>query len=251
VVIIDSDMLVTRRLDPILERVEEGKVCLFADIEDQRNRFIPEWQQAFDLAAPLRRQHYMNAGFIALSTRHWPELLRRYWELCRSIPSDRTLADAGDYDQPYWGGDQDAINALLMSEVDAEAVVELPEAEGPSPELLHEVRILDERTLKCELRGHTPYLLHYWGGPKPWARNAWIRVSRDAYVRLLGRVLLASDAPVRMKPAELPLWLRPGPVGRSSLAILSALNRTARFVLARIPRRVRRSLAGTIRRIAR
>ena len=98
----------------------------------------------------------MNAGFIALSTRHHPDLLRRYWELCRRIPPDRTMSTASDYDQPYWGGDQDAINALLMSEVDADAVVELPQEEGPSPELLHDVRVVDERTLECELRGHRP-----------------------------------------------------------------------------------------------
>ena len=173
----------------------------------------------------------MNAGFIALSTRHHPDLLRRYWELCRRIPSDRTLVAASEYDQPFWGGDQDAINALLMSEVDADAVVELPQEEGPSPELLHDVRIVDERTLECELRGHTPYLLHYWGGPKPWARNAWMRVSRDAYVRLMPRVLLGPDVPVRLDPAELPLWLRPTPAGRATLAVLSGVNRTARRLL--------------------
>ena len=251
VVVIDSDMIVTRSLDPVLEQVEDGKVCMFADIEDQRDRFIPEWQEAFALAAPLRRQHYMNAGFIAFSTRHWPDLLRRYWELCRSIPSERTLVGACDYDQPYWGGDQDAINALLMSEVDAEAVVELPQAEGPSPELLHEVRIVDEHTLECELRGHRPFLLHYWGGPKPWSRNAWMRVSRDAYVRLMPRVLFAPDAPVPMSPTELPLWLRPGRAGRSLLMLLSGVNRAARFALGRAPLRVRRRLAGAIRRVAR
>jgi hypothetical protein len=252
VVIIDSDMLVTRALDPVLEQVETGSVCMFADIEDQRDRRIPQWEEAFALTSPLRHgQHYMNAGFIALSTRHHPELLRRYWELCRRIPSDRTLVAASEYDQPFWGGDQDAINALLMSEVDADAVVELPQEEGPSPELLHDVRIVDERTLECELRGHTPYILHYWGGPKPWARNAWMRVSRDAYVRLMPRVLLGPDVPVRLDPAELPLWLRPTPVGRATLAMLSGVNRTARRLLEYVPRTARRRMASGIRRLAR
>lgn len=252
VVIIDSDMIVTRPLDPVLERVEAGKVCMFADIEDQRHRFVPDWQDAFGLTAPLRRgQHYMNAGFIALSTRHHPDLLGRYWELCRRIPSGQTLVAASEYDQPFWGGDQDAINALLMSEVDADAVVELPQEEGPSPELLHDVRVVDERTLECELRGHRPYLLHYWGGPKPWARDAWIRVSRDAYVRLLPRVLLEPDVPVRLEPSELPLWLRRTPAGRGSLAAVGAVNRGARSVLARVPTGARRRLARGARRLAR
>jgi hypothetical protein len=251
VVVIDSDMIVTRPLDPVLEEVERGKVCLFADIEDQRHRFIPEWEEAFGLRAPLRRQNYMNAGFIALSTDHAPDLLRRYWELCHRIPQEQTLVGGGAYDQPFWGGDQDAINALLMSEVEPGAVVELPDVEGPSPELLHDVRIVDERTLACELRGHRPYLLHYWGGPKPWESNAWLRVSRDAYVRLMRRVLFASDAPVPMDPGELPLWLRPSRRGRATLVILSAFNRTVRRALALVPAESRRRLARAVRRWAR
>jgi hypothetical protein len=252
VVIIDSDMIVTRALDPVLERAEAGSVCMFADIEDQRDRRIPEWEDAFALSAPLRTgQHYMNAGFIALSTRHHPDLLRRYWELCRRIPPDRTIVEASEYDQPFWGGDQDAINALLMSEVETGTAVELPQEEGPSPELLHDVRIVDEHTLECELRGHRPYLLHYWGGPKPWARNAWMRVSRDAYVRLMPRVLVGADVTVRLDPAELPLWLRPTPAGRGALAVLSGVNRTARRVLKRMPRGARSRMAGGIRRLAR
>jgi hypothetical protein len=159
--LIDSDMIVTRSLEPVLERAEAGQVCMFADIQDQRHRFVPEWEDAFGLTAPLRRAHYMNAGFIALSTRHHPDLLRRYWEVCRRIPSGQTLVAASDYDQPFWGGDQDAINALLMSEVDRDAVTELPHEEGPSPELLHDVRVLDERTLECELRDTGPTSSYY------------------------------------------------------------------------------------------
>lgn len=251
VVVIDSDMMVTRPLDPVLEQVESGSVCLFADIEDQRHRFVPEWQEAFGLGAPLRRQNYMNAGFIALSTHHHPDLLRRYWELCQRIPSERTLVGGAEYDQPFWGGDQDAINALLMSEVDASAVVELPAEEGPSPELLHDVKVVDERTLACELHGHAPYLMHYWGGPKPWAPNAWMRVSRDAYVRLMPRVLFGADAPVRLDPSEVPVWLRPSRRGRATLLVLSAINRTARWVLERLPDGARRRFARAVRRLAR
>ena len=78
---------------------------MFVYIEDQRDRRIPEWEEAFALTSPLRRgQHYMKcACFIALSTRHHPDLLRRYWELCRRIPADRTIVEAErTHDQPYW-----------------------------------------------------------------------------------------------------------------------------------------------------
>jgi hypothetical protein len=247
-VVIDSDMMVTRPLDPIVEQAAAGKVCLFADIEDQRHRWIPEWEQAFGLAQPPRRQHYLNAGFIALSTTHWPDLLRRYWECCERIPAGHTMASDAPYEQPFWGGDQDAINALLMSEVDEEAIVELPEAEGPSADLLGAVRVRDERTLECELRGRRPYLMHYWGGPKPWQRQAWMRVRRDAFVTLMPRVLFGPDVPVRMDPRELPRWARPGRVGGAELSALTLLNGGARLALRAVPRHTRARLARAIRR---
>jgi hypothetical protein len=240
VVVIDSDMIVTRSLDPILERAAAGEVCLFADIADQRSRFFSEWREVFQLRAPLRRgQHYLNAGFIAFSTEHWPDLLRRYWETCQRIPAGTTLAVGAEYDQPFWGGDQDAINALLMSEVDGAAVTELPQAEGPSADLLTGVRVDDVRTLACSLRGHRPYLLHYWGGPKPWASSAWMRVRRNAYVKFMPRVLLAPDVRVRISPDELPPWLRPGRAGAAELRALDAMNAVVRTALALAPKRAR------------
>jgi hypothetical protein len=248
VVMIDSDMIVTRPLDPVLELADAGSVCLFGDPDD---RWFAEWEEAFGLSAPPRRQGYLNAGFIALSTHHWPKLLGRFWEACRRIPDDALRGAGGAYEQPFWNADQDAINALLMSEVSADAVVELPPVESPSPDELDDVTIVDERTLACEHRGHRPYLLHYWGGPKPWQPQAWMRATDNAYVRLMPRVLFAPDVPVRMRPAELPIWLRPGLAGRASLAVLSAVNRGARVVLARIPPGARRRLARAIRTIGR
>lgn len=252
VVVIDSDMIVTRSLDPILEQAAAGKVCLFADIEDQRNRRIPEWEQAFGLARPPREgQHYLNAGFICLSSDHHPGLLERYWDLCKSIPPGTTMTAGAGYYQPFWGGDQDAINALLMSEVDADAVVELPELEGPSADWLGEVRIEDEQTLRCTLRGHETYLLHYWGGPKPWHSQSWMRVQRDAYVRLMPRVLFADDVAVKVSPEELPAWMRPGAAAGAALAGLGAINGSARALLDRVPPETRGRLAKAIRRVGR
>jgi hypothetical protein len=245
VVLIDSDMIVTRRLDPLLELADGGKVCLFADVDD---RWFAEWEDGFGLAAPPRRQSYLNSGFIALSTNHWPALLRRFWETCQRIPPEQLRAAGADWTQPFWNADQDAINALLMSEVDADSVMELPLEESPSPELLDRVRVTDEQSLSCELGEHRPYMLHYWGGPKPWQAQAWMRVTRNAYVRLMPRVLFAADAPVRMRPAELPLWLRPTPPGRATLAVLSGVNRVARFLLSRFPDNLRLRMARAIRR---
>jgi hypothetical protein len=245
VVIIDGDMIVTRSLDPLMDLAEQGKVCLFSDIEEQRSRWFEEWQQIFGLSRPLRRQDYLNAGFVAFSTEHLPELLRRYWECCEQIPAEQTMGRGGDYFGPFWGGDQDALNALLMSEVSQEAIVGLPEEEGPSADLLTEVRVLDERTLACTLRGGRPYLLHYWGGPKPWEPRAWMRVRRNAYVQLMPRLLFKTDVPIAIPPDDLPGWLRPGLGHGLELRVLSAVNGAARGVLRLLSGRTR----GRLRRL--
>lgn len=249
VVIIDSDMIVTRSLAPILAQAAAGKVCLFSDIEDQRDRWLPEWEQAFGLARPPRRQPYLNAGFICFSTDHHPDLLRRYWELCSNIPLGGTMGAGGAYDQPYWAGDQDALNALLMSEVEADAVVGLPEREGPSADWLGDVEVEDARTLRCRLDGHSPYLLHYWGGPKPWHGQSWMRVQRDAYIELMPRVLFEDDVAVRVDPSELPAWLRPGRSARAALTAIGAVNSGARRALELVPDGTRRRLARAVRRL--
>lgn len=251
IALIDSDMIVTRGLHPIIEQADAGKVCLFADIPDQRHRYSPEWERVFELKRPPRTgQHYLNAGFICFSTEHHPDLLGRYWELCSKIPADAIFSVGAEYYQPFWGGDQEAINALLMSEVDADAVLELPEQEGPSPRWLADVRVEDPKALRCTLDGHSPYLLHYWGTPKPWQRQSWLRVQRDAYVELMPRVLFADDCPVRVDPEEVPPWMRPGRGPASARTALGVVNRTARSGLDRIPKGVRSRLARAARRLA-
>jgi hypothetical protein len=248
IVVIDSDMIVTRSLDPILDQVALGKVCLFADIEDQRDRRFAEWEEVFGLGRPPRRQHYLNSGFIALSTEHHPDLLSRFWEVCNRIPVEGLVQSGADYEQPFWGGDQDAINALLMSEVDADDVLELPELEGPSPTWLDRVRIEDARSLRCTIDGYSPYLLHYWGTPKPWQPRSWLRVERDAYVELMPRVLFAADCPVRVDPHEVPPWMRQGRGAAAARSALGAINRTGRRGLELLPDRWRTGLARAARR---
>jgi hypothetical protein len=166
VFVIDGDMIVTRSLDPIAARCEAGEVCAISDIPDQRDRWFGEWQQALELACPPRRaQTYVNGGLLALSVEHHPHLLRRFLEVSERLPVDQHMSSGGRYEQPFWAGDQDALNALLMSEVAAEQVTVLPAEDGPAADLLAQVHVDDPRTLRCSVRGRSPFLLHYWGGP--------------------------------------------------------------------------------------
>lgn len=155
-VFLDSDMIVTRSLDRLVERAAAGKILMFSDIEPQRERWFAEWEQLFGLDGPPRRQPYLNAGFVAMSADHWPGLLERWWRACRLIPLERTQSAGARSSDPFCFADQDALNALLMSEVPREKVVGLPELEGPSADLLPRVKVVDEQCLACRLGGQSP-----------------------------------------------------------------------------------------------
>jgi hypothetical protein len=212
VVVVDSDMIVTRSLADIAALAGDGRICIFPDPPPHRDRWFAEWEEELELRAPLRRRTYLNAGFLALSTDHWPDLLARWWELCDRVPREQHF---GRFEQPFWAGDQDVLNAILSSEVPEEALAELPEEGEAYPDDLLETVVVDEQTLRCELRGRAPTILHYSLGPKAWERKAWVRLRDDAYVRLLPRLLFGDDVAVRLESKSVPLWLRPGARARA------------------------------------
>jgi len=141
-----------------------------------------------------------------------------------------------DWEQPFWDGDQDALNALLMSEIPKGKVAAWPQY---VTDLLMDVEVVDETTLTCLYRGDQARLLHHTGGPKPWRREAWMRVQRNAYVQLLPRLLFEPDVEVRLSPSDLPIWLRPNPLGRALLRALTTSNRAARYVVSHTSGRAR------------
>src|SRR4029453_18470769 len=65
VVFIDSDIIVTDSLDGVLALASSGRICAVADGHSER--FFSEWADFFPLARVLRRQVYVNSGFLALS----------------------------------------------------------------------------------------------------------------------------------------------------------------------------------------
>ena len=159
VVLVDSDMIVTTALEPILERAAGGKICAFPNHYSALWRRFDEWSEIFGLAAPLRSEIYLNSGFVAVSVDHWPALFRRWWEACEQI--EIHLESGGDpelVDQP----DQDALNAILRSEITPEAVEVLPAYEWH----LDRVEIEDERTLRCRAGEQMQPLLHTPRTPK-------------------------------------------------------------------------------------
>jgi hypothetical protein len=212
VVFIDSDIVVTGSLEPIFDAARRGQVCAYPDPDP--GRWFAEWDVEFGLP-PMRRQTYVNTGFVALSTRAWPEAVERWWALCQKIRTHPTLYE-GARNGPTSQADQDAFNALMMSEFPSDALAPLRAEEGPITQasIRDEVQVLDERSLSCVRRGVPVRLIHWASRPKPWAPDAPPARSRHAYARLLFRAATWPDAPVRLSTNEFPWWMREDPVSR-------------------------------------
>jgi len=216
VVMIDSDVLVTAALAPILRDAERGLIAAFVDLlallRDPPNRAFREWEETLDLAKPLRPQPYLNSGLIAFSVAAWPRLVDRWREACdvaaRAAERDRHRRLAWP-ENPFAFTEQDALNALLMSEVPAEAIAAYDYALAPITQW-QSVGIRDTSRLRCVNYGRETLLLHHTSRPKAWERRGWLPGSYRAFADLLPRVLFAEDVPLRLDPADVPPWLRSG-----------------------------------------
>ncbi len=234
-------MIICAPLDEAFDQAESGKICVFPDHEADQERWFTEWTSALSLGAPLRHETYVNAGFVVLSEERWPNLLTRWWDANSAIPMSEMFVSSG----PFRDADQDVLNAILMSELPPDAVSLLPYAgEAYSPRL-DSVRVVDEIRLACSFEGHPISILHQSGGPKAWLRDGrgYRYARRNAYVRLLSRVLFGADITMRLEPHEVPWWLRPSRntlfgrarFGATRLAFMSA--KRARNAVLRLERR--------------
>jgi hypothetical protein len=235
VVVIDSDMIVTGPLDHITALAAEGQICAYPDIPEVRGRWFGEWEETLGLASPLRPDIYVNSGLVAFSTAHWPELLERWREVCESIPPSEMWGSRSPFNAP----DQDALNALLMSEIPRAALTLLPKGEDPFG---GDATVDDYETLRCSVDGRPAKILHLVDSPKPWEPSGWLRLAGTDYARLMRRLLFASDVPLRLDPDQVPLWLRPTRRGELALRTLGAGNRGIVRVAHKLPEPLRTRL---------
>lgn len=206
-VIIDSDMIVVDSLEPLIDKARRGKFCTFANPE--ADRWFAEWQDIFELKRPVRKQTYFCTGFQVFSTEHFPTLLAEWWEACRLIWSYPTCQEGANLSRsPTSQSDQDALNAIMMSGYPESAVYWAPADGQVHRPFLREVKIRDIRTLRCEFRGRQPSILHASMLPKPWMRSG---TARDAYDKLLRRLLTRSDVFLKLPPSMVDPFLKPGP----------------------------------------
>jgi hypothetical protein len=229
VAIVDSDIIVTALLDGVLASARDGKIVVFPDPEERR--WFAEWQDIFGLPGAPRRQTYVNSGFVVFSSTRWSHLLEHWWHACERIFHDPTIREGAARNHPTSQSDQDAFNALLMSEVAPDAIALQPKHAMVFRWDFERVRVEDESSLRCDFEGTRVVALHAVAGPKSWQRAAaGEATTRNAYVRLLRRLLVGSDAAVRVPASDVPVWLRPGFAGRLSLAVRSVLPRNTGLV---------------------
>jgi hypothetical protein len=170
VVLIDSDIVVTGRLDEALDLAREGRIVAApAWMEAARSRWFAECEPTLKLRALLRRKDWFHAGFVVLDVERWPNLPERWWELNELVPAEQAVLD----NQPFNAQDADSLNALLMSEISRSALALLPEGDEAFG---GQVTIEDIESLRCTVNGRPTRLLHYWDSPKPC--QAWAGFER-------------------------------------------------------------------------
>ncbi len=231
VVILDSDIIVTARLDELVEAARAGRIVVFPESDRYVTRRFTEWRELFDLPLVPRVQPYVNSGFVGLAVDAHGGFLGRWWDECQRLarrdPSDEqrnvsTLAD------------QDVLNALLMSEVAIDDIAFQDHRTSPmKPWELAHTKVLDFDGIRCSHEGVATVLLHSTDTPKPWRREAMVELREGAYVRCLRRLLTGPDLAIRLPASEVPPWLRAGVSGALALRGLQLLTMT---------RRVRRAL---------
>ena len=169
VAIIDSDMIVCASLAPALSLATRRQDLPLrrAGLAERSRSMVPGVARA--LCAPC------PAPPAAVSQQR----LRRLLDRSVAAPAGGLVGgvlahtSAGSVftsrDHALRLGDSDALNAILMSEVDAESVV-LP-ADGLQAAPGDEVVVADEDRLVCLREGVQVSLLHHWARPKVWSRQ--------------------------------------------------------------------------------
>jgi hypothetical protein len=203
-VLLDADIIVTRRLTPLIDDAARGRVVAF---RNHRDRFVAEWEQLPGLG-PMRRQPYLCSGLVAMARDPGDEILATMRKLSERVRIDLTHFDRHVDDYPLLYADQDVLNAILASRIERDRIVGLDHRLAPMPPF-EGVAVKDEHALRCVLEdGRDAFAIHHSLLPKPWQRPAYDGV----YSRLLRRLLAGPDAPITPPRRDVPLGLREGAI---------------------------------------
>ena len=206
-VLIDADMIVTRPLAELIESAAPGRVVA---VRNEIDRHVPQWGELLDLGTP-RRQPYLSSGLVFLGGSVGGEVIR-LMDACQARADFDLSVDfsrKGAPDHPFRYLDQDVLNAILSTRVQADRVIALDNRLAPN-QPFRGLRLLDQRALRCAYEdGEQPYVVHHYIR-KPWLEPMY----HGLYSRLLARLLLEPDVAVRVPESEVPLRMRSGPLAR-------------------------------------
>lgn len=213
-ILIDTDMIVTRSMSGLFESAAAGKVTAF---RNDTERHVPAWGDVLTLGA-VRRQPYVSFGMLAIGADPGLEVLRLIEDRQDVIDFDRTYwreRRMTDYELLY--ADQDVLNAILASRIEADRLVALDSELAPLPPFAG-VRIVDRERLRCRLAdGREPLVLHHWLA-KPWLQET----HHGVYSQLLQRLLSGDDVAVEVPPEMVPLRFRSGLRARAARTRINA-----------------------------
>jgi hypothetical protein len=203
-ILLDTDIIVTRRLTELIEIARRGSVVAFVDKPPNDDRFFSEWAPALGLQE-LRRQPYVNAGQLLVPDALQRTLLPAWNAGLGLVDVSRSWHGRGRLTDPFYFGDQDVLNAILAGTLEASQITILDHRLAPHPPFPG-LRLTSSDELRCSYRdGKQPFLLHHT------LAKPWLKATRtNAYSLLLPRLLLAPDVALRLEPEDLPLRLREG-----------------------------------------
>jgi hypothetical protein len=199
IVLIDTDLIVTRPLTPLIHNADGAEVVAFRNRSD---RFFSAWGEHLGLGE-ARPRPYVSSSLVFLHG--GSEVLPLMDRLRSRVDFQRTFWRQNDPEYPFLLGDQDLLNAILAIRLDPGQVVEL-EARLEAVPPFAGLSVLDEEALTCSYEdGVVPYVLHHFL-TKPWLEPTMGGV----YTQLLLRLLLGPDVAIRVHQRDLPLHLQPG-----------------------------------------
>jgi hypothetical protein len=201
-VLIDTDVIVTRPLTDLIETAAGGRVVGFRNFSD---RFFPEWGSLLDLGTP-RRRPYISVSLVLLGGELGSEVMRLLDDRQRRVDFDDSLYGRNLPDYPFTYPEQDVLNAVIATRQEAEPLVAI-NSRGEVVPPFEGLSLVDARSLRCaDEDGTEPYFLHHFMDHKPWLEAT----EPGVYSRLLTRLLVADDVAVRVPKRQVPLRLREG-----------------------------------------
>ena len=222
-VLIDTDMIVTASLAPLIERAADAVVAF----ENDAQRFVPEWGELLDLGE-TRPGPYVSSGLVAAGGETGARLLMLMDDRQDRVDISRTIFGSGEEGYPFRFPEQDVLNAILRTRVPADRLEALPHRLAPVPPFAG-VRLDDLESVRCRYDdGAVPYVLHHFHR-KPWLDPIY----HGLYSRLLARLLLGPGLAIRVGEEEVPLRLRSGARARIERTRVDAVDLFRRKVLRR------------------